>query len=339
MQMDEDTGVGELHSRRMDLLRVLLVDDHTMVAEALAARLSAAPDLWVAGRCATGDPNLADIVRRARPDVVAIEVEPLGAAIGEVLERIAAVRPGVRLVVLSADRNVSHAVDAARAGADAWVPKEVGADEFEAVVRAVCRGHSWYPPEMLGEILRELRADVGRIREYQDPLDVLSPRERDVLASMVEGRRGREIAEDLMISTDTVRTHTRSIFTKLGVHSRLEAVSVARNAGLWPPEQSGAAPRFPLRGSSRPDKADPGTKPAAAPPGGTLPRAAQRGGTLPRAAQPRAAQPRAAQTGGALPRAAQTGGMRPRAAQPGGSPCGGTPAVASLTVEPELLGG
>lgn len=288
MQMHEDTRVVERHSERMNLLRVLLVDDHMMVAEALAARLSAAPDLWVAGRCATGDPNLADIVRRARPDVVAIEVEPLGSAIGEVLERIAAARPGVRLVVLSADRNVAHAVDAARAGADAWVPKEVGADEFEAVLRAVCRGHSWYPPEMLGEILRELRADVGRVREYQDPLGVLSPRERDVLASMVEGRRGREIAEDLMISTDTVRTHTRSIFTKLGVHSRLEAVSVARSAGLWPPGQSGAARRLPFPGSPR-----------------------------------HGAQPR---------------GMQPRGMQAGGPPSRGGPAVASLAVEPELLG-
>jgi two-component system, NarL family, response regulator LiaR len=248
MQMDEDTRALARDSERMNVLRVLLVDDHMMVAEALAARLSAAPDLWVAGRCATGDPNLADIVRRARPDVVAIEVEPLGPAIGEVLERITAARPGVRLVVLSADRNVAHAVDAARAGADAWVPKQTGANEFEAVLRAVCRGHSWFPPEMLGEILRELRADVGRVKEYQDPLDVLSPRERDVLASMVDGRRGRQIADDLMISTDTVRTHTRSIFTKLGVHSRLEAVSVARNAGQLPPVQSGTAARLPFGG-------------------------------------------------------------------------------------------
>jgi two-component system nitrate/nitrite response regulator NarL len=257
MQMDEDTCVVDRHSERMNVLRVLLVDDHTMVAEALAARLSEAPDLWVAGRCATGDPNVADIVRRARPDVVAIEVEPLGPAIGEALERITAARPGVRLVVLSADRNIAHAVDAARAGADAWVPKQAGADEFEAVLRAVCRGHSWYPPEMLGEILRELRADVGRIKEYQDPLDVLSPRERDVLASMVDGRRGRQIAEDLMISTDTVRTHTRSIFTKLGVHSRLEAVSVARRAGLWPPGQSGTARRIAVSGGpARTTRAD-----------------------------------------------------------------------------------
>lgn len=249
MQMDEDKLQFRGHSYGVDVLRVLLVDDHLVVSEGLAARLSAAPDLWVAGKCATSHPHLADIVRSVRPDVIAIEVEPLGDAIGEVLERLAEVWPGARVVVVSADRDVAHAVDAARAGADAWVPKELGADELEAILRAVCRGHSWYPPEMLGEVLRELRADVGRARDHVDPLDVLSLRERDVLMSMVEGKRGRQIAEDMRISTDTVRTHTRSIFTKLDVHSRLEAVSVARAAGLRPPldtEAKGSTPAIPL---------------------------------------------------------------------------------------------
>jgi len=68
---------------------------------------------------------------------------------------------------------------------------------------------------------------------------VLSPRERDVLASMAEGKRGRQIAEELLISADTVRTHTRTIFSKLDVHSRLEAVRIARAAGLRPPGRRG----------------------------------------------------------------------------------------------------
>ena len=71
---------------------------------------------------------------------------------------------------------------------------------------------------------------------------MLSPRERDVLLSMMDGKRGRQIAQDLLISTDTVRTHTRNIFAKLDVHSRLEAVRVARAAGLRRPrDESGTA--------------------------------------------------------------------------------------------------
>ena len=77
----------------MSPVRLLLIDDHLMITEALASWLSAVPDIWVAGRCATADPSLLDIVRGARPDVITIEVEPLGPAIGEVLPRLAAAQP------------------------------------------------------------------------------------------------------------------------------------------------------------------------------------------------------------------------------------------------------
>jgi two-component system, NarL family, response regulator LiaR len=80
--------------------------------------------------------------------------------------------------------------------------------------------------------LRCLRADVTRASEDMDVLDMLSPRERDVLRRMVEGKHGRDRAQDLVISTDTVRTHIRSIFAKLDVHSSLEVVRVAQAAVL-----------------------------------------------------------------------------------------------------------
>ncbi len=239
MHLDEDLAAATVQSRHVDMLRLLLVDDHLMFTEALASRLSVAPDLWVAGRCATLDPNLIDIVRGLRPDVITIEVEPLGSDVGEVVRGLVAARPGARIAVLSADHNVAHAVEAARAGAAAWVAKEQGAAELETVIRGVSRGRSWFPPDMLGEILRHLRADVSRASDHTDPLDVLSPRERDVLLSMMDGKRGRQIAEDLMISTDTVRTHTRNIFAKLDVHSRLEAVSMANASGLQQAERAG----------------------------------------------------------------------------------------------------
>lgn len=229
-----DTSV---QSGRMNPVRLLLVDDHLMVTEALAARFSAAMEIWVAGRCATTDPSLLDIVRGVRPDVITIEVEPLGSAIGEVIGLLVAARPEAHVVVLSSDHNVAHAVEAARAGVSAWVAKEQDTAELETVVRGVVEGKSWFPPEMLGEILRQLRDDIRHVKEHDDVLNLLSPRERDVLLSMMEGKRGRQIAQDLMISTDTVRAHIRNIFAKLDVHSRLEAVRVANAAGLRPPEQ------------------------------------------------------------------------------------------------------
>jgi two-component system, NarL family, response regulator LiaR len=237
MRLAEEVSDTAVHSEDMDPVRLLLIDDHLMVTEALASRFCAATDIWVAGRCTTADPSLLDIVRGVRPNVITIEVEPLGAAIGEVLQRLMAARPEAHVVVLSSDHIVEHAVEAARVGVSAWVAKEQGAGELETVVRGVVEGKSWFPPDMLGEILRGLREDVRRAREHDNLLSLLSQRERDVLLRMMEGMRGPQIAQDLMISADTVRTHIRNIFTKLDVHSRLEAVRVARAADLRWPEQ------------------------------------------------------------------------------------------------------
>ncbi len=217
----------------MSPIRLLLADDHLMITDALASRLSATPEIWVAGRCAATDLNLPAIITSVRPDVIAIETEPFGASIGAALERIAVVRPQARVVVLTADRSAAHAVAAARAGAVAWVAKEQDAAEFESVVRGVARGCSWFPPDMLGEILRELRAEASRTHGG-DPLQALGPREREVLQVMMTGKQGKQIATELHISGETVRTHAQNIYAKLDVHSRLEAVTVARSAGLQP---------------------------------------------------------------------------------------------------------
>ena len=231
-QLHEDSGDLLLHSEDVDVLRLLLVDDYRMVTEALAARLATAPDLWVSGSTTTYDPKLPELVGWLRPDVILIDVQPLGFAVSDAIQKLRDAWPAARIVVVSADQDVGHAVACARAGADAWVAKTEGADQLEAVLRGVCRGHSWYPPAMLGEVLRQLREDLRRAMDQCNPLDILSPRERDVLTCMAEGQHGRQIATELNISPDTVRTHTRSIFGKLEVHTRLEAVRVARTAGL-----------------------------------------------------------------------------------------------------------
>jgi NarL family two-component system response regulator LiaR len=232
IHLNEDIMCPIRHINHMSPLRLLLIDDHLMVTEALTSRLTSAGDLWVAGRCTTADPNLIDIVRGLRPDVVTIEVESLGDAAGEMLRKVIATSPEAKVVVLSADPDVRHAVDAARAGVAAWVTKDQGAAELETVLRGVVRGESWFPPRMLGEVLRELRTDVSRVRQQHGWQHLLTRRERDVLLGMMEGRASQQIAEDLDISRDTVRTHTRNLFAKLDVHSRLEAVRFGREANL-----------------------------------------------------------------------------------------------------------
>jgi NarL family two-component system response regulator LiaR len=221
------------HVEPVNMVRLLMIDDQLMLAEALSSRLGMVPDLWVVGRCTTVDPRLLDVVGRTRPDVITLDVEPVSDT-EDLVDKLKEARPTAEVVVLSGVLDVRKAVQAARAGALSWVSKGSGIEELIAVLRGAAQGHSWFPPELLGPVLRELRETASGGTHREGPLSVLSERERDVLRGMVAGKRCAQIAEELLISTETVRTHTRSILAKLQVHSQLEAVSVACAAGLSP---------------------------------------------------------------------------------------------------------
>ncbi|NHD16908.1 MULTISPECIES: response regulator transcription factor [unclassified Actinopolyspora] len=211
------------------MLRLLLLDEQRMFVEALGQCLSTVPDLWVAGSADPAQVDLPDKAAATRPDVIMIDVAPFGARASEVLRFLSETSPASSLVVLASQSRPALAVEAARAGVIAWVPKERGIAELVTVIRGASRGEGWYPPEVLGMVLRSLREDVRSAAAGDGPLDVLSSRERDVLAGMVAGKRAWRIAEELFISVQTVRTHTRSILGKLNVHSQLEAVTLARS--------------------------------------------------------------------------------------------------------------
>ena len=221
--MADDVGVS--------ICRVVVVDEHRMFAEALRVVLSAEDDLRVVGTARPTDPELVQLVGGLRPDVVVIDVGPLGARPSRVVGAIGAAVPGARVVVLTAVRDVPRMTDVARAGAAAWLPKESPTSDLLAAIRAVRLGHACYPPADLGAVLRALADTPDRAG---DPLGRLSGQERRVLGGMVDGLTGPELATALHLSLGTVRTHTRKVFTKLGVHSRLEAVKVARAAGVVP---------------------------------------------------------------------------------------------------------
>lgn len=224
-------------------VRVLLVDDQQMLVEALAARLASTPDIVVVGHCTTRDPHPDALATLLCPDVITIEVaQALDAA--SLLASFHAACPTARVVILTASQDPKQAVEAARAGADGWVSKESSIGTLADALRSASRGDSYFPPEQLGHVLRDLRADVGRVRRREGPLDVLTPREHDVLTCLAQGSCPAQVADDLGMSANTVRTHINKIFTKLGVHSRLEAVALARGAlrrGQSPPTDVAAA--------------------------------------------------------------------------------------------------
>ncbi|WP_168221247.1 response regulator transcription factor [Actinomadura sp. WMMA1423] len=212
----------------MEPIRVLIVDDHALFAEALAARLGCEPDLVIL-------PIAAD-VRRAlaltaaeRPRVIVLDMTLDTESGLDVLDRVRKRYPDVRVVMLTAMSDVDAMVRAIRTGAVAWVEKTESADLVARVIRSAARQGGWIPPDVLGEVLRRLREDDGG-----GVIAELTPREREVLQCMVDGLGRAEIAERLCLSANTVRTHTQNLLAKLDMHSALEAITLAMRAGMRP---------------------------------------------------------------------------------------------------------
>ncbi len=214
----------------MRSIRVLIVDDHALFAEALAARLGAEPDLEVLP-VARDVRRAAVLIATEAPHVVVLDLV-LGEQSGlDALDLLHRRHPEVRVVVLSGITDIEPMVDALRRGAVAWVPKTESADLVVRVVRSAAARGGWIPPDVLGDVLRRL------LRPSEPTADVLAgltPREREVLQGMVDGSGRAEIAARLGLSANTVRTHTQNLLAKIGAHSALEAVTIAMRSGIRP---------------------------------------------------------------------------------------------------------
>ncbi|GAA2423364.1 response regulator transcription factor [Actinomadura vinacea] len=214
-------------------IRVLIVDDHALFAEALAARLNREPDLVILP-IAAGVRRALALAATERPQVVVLDMT-LGAESGlDVLSRIRERHPEMRVVVLSAMSEVDAIVQAVRFGAVGWLSKTESADLVARVIRAAAHHGGWLPPDVLGEVLRRLLEDGPEPNGGARLLAELTPREREVLQCMVDGLNRAEIADRLGLSANTVRTHTQNLLAKLDMHSALEAITLAMRAGMKP---------------------------------------------------------------------------------------------------------
>jgi DNA-binding NarL/FixJ family response regulator len=219
--------------RTTSMLKVFVVDDFTVVAEALRTRLSAEPDLEVVGT-ATSVAAAEAAIERLAPDVVIVDVV-LGDGDGlELAARLRQRRPELRVVVVTCHDDVDTAARAVRAGASALVPKDGAVADLTTAIRGALREESYLPPRLLTGVLNALQHEASAQSKDAELIARLTPRERDVLSCMVMGLDRAGVARELVLSVDTVRTHAQSMFLKLNVHSRLEAVSAALRAGLPP---------------------------------------------------------------------------------------------------------
>ncbi len=215
----------------MHEIRVVLADEHRSFVEALAMRLEAESGLHVVATVSQPDEVLRAVrVRPVDVAVLAVDGEPGGFI--DVGNRLLAVRPELKLVGVTAGNDIALLGRAVQAGFRAWVPKDVGICVLLDVLFAVCRGETWIPPQMLTPLLQHLMGEQQEKRSAELPLAKLTAREQQVLRAMSTGATRDEIARRLSISANTVRTHTQSILNKLGVHTSLAAVTLARRAGV-----------------------------------------------------------------------------------------------------------
>jgi DNA-binding NarL/FixJ family response regulator len=211
------------------VIRVVIADDQRVVREGLQLLLGLLDGLEVVGAAQDGEEAVRLAVQH-EADVVLMDLRMPGVDGVEATERLAAERPAARVLVLTtyADDDVLFA--ALRAGARGYLTKDAGADEIAAAVHAVHRGETRLDPAVQARLVE---AVVCRPTQHGDALpDDLTPREAEVLALIAEGLSNGEIAERLVVSGATVKTHVNRIFMKTGARDRAQAVRYAFQHGL-----------------------------------------------------------------------------------------------------------
>ena len=219
-------------------IRVVIADDHRVVREGLCYLLGLEPDVEVVGEAGDGR-QAVGVVAATRPDVLLLDLYMPGLDGHGVLTELhdAPHRPAV--VVLTSATGDEHLVRAMHTGATSFLLKTAPAEQVIAAVRDAAAGTASLSPELLTRLTQALRRPLP-----PDPLQPLSPRERDVLRLIARGHSNRQIARDLAIGEQTVKTHVRSILAKLGLQDRVQAAICAlrHQAGSHQAGSSGHRP-------------------------------------------------------------------------------------------------
>ncbi len=206
-------------------IKVVLVDDHHIVRRGLRSFLNAFDDLTVVGEASSGEEALQHI-EEWLPDVIVMDMLMPGGMDGiETIRQVRTLVPNTRIVALTSYTDDSRVVAALRAGAIGYVRKEADPDILLASVRAAAHGQSLLDPAVANAVMQELMRGGKHSAE-------LTEREQEVLRQLAFGRTNHEIAEALVVSDETVKTHVGNILTKLQLAHRTQAVIYALKKGL-----------------------------------------------------------------------------------------------------------
>lgn len=204
-------------------IRILIAEDHTVVRKGLSMLLSTPRfHMAVVAEAADGEEAI-EMARRYQPDVIIMDLEmPKKSGI----EATAAIRqenPQARILVLTSFNETDRAVEAVRAGAMGFLLKDSSPDELVSAIRTLYRGQVVLPTELAQQLMQP----ISQAAADKSPDEELTERETAILAGLVQGLSNKEIADQLHISPNTVRTHVRNILTKLDVTNRTQAAMYA----------------------------------------------------------------------------------------------------------------
>jgi DNA-binding NarL/FixJ family response regulator len=214
-------------------VRVVVVDDQDMVRAGFAALLNAQDGIEVVGQAADGAEALA-VCARTTPDVVLMDVRMPVLDGVEATARLLAEPTPTRVVMLTTFDIDDYVYAALRAGASGFLLKDATPADLVAAVRVVAAGESLLAPAVTSRLIAHF-ARQPTLVSTPPKLDALTPREREVLVLLARGRSNTEIAGDLVVAEQTVKTHVSRVFLKLGIRDRAQAVMVAYETGLVAP--------------------------------------------------------------------------------------------------------
>jgi len=209
----------------MKKIRVLIVDDHTLVRDGIRALLALVADVEVVGEAANGKEAL-EKVKGLAPDVVLMDLAmPIMSGL-EATRRIRREFPGIRVLALTQYDDSEYVIPIIEAGACGFVTKMAAFSELAAAIQAAYRGESYLSPSAAAALVEECQQKITADGE-QDPYQLLTDREREVLKLVVEGHTAREIAEMLVVSPKTVEWYKTSLMNKLNIHNRTDLIKFA----------------------------------------------------------------------------------------------------------------
>jgi len=216
----------------MASLRVLLADDHALVRAGMRSLLREIEGIEVVGEAADGAEALA-LAERERPDAVLLDIAMKGMNGLEAAVRFRELHPGIKVLILSMHASEEYVLQALRAGAVAYLIKDSATAELELALRSVMRGETYLSPAISRQVVEGYVQRVG----VGAGVDPLTPRQREVLKRVAEGRSTKEIAFELGLSGKTVETHRAQIMERLGIRDVAGLVRYAMRTGLVPPEK------------------------------------------------------------------------------------------------------